>query len=84
MYASRTALSLAIAAAVGLGSTAALAQTVVKIGHVAPLTGGIAHLGKDNELGAKLAIEDLNAKGIKIGGQAVKFEPSWWTPRSMA
>ncbi|MFN5511460.1 MAG: branched-chain amino acid ABC transporter substrate-binding protein [Burkholderiales bacterium] len=74
MYASRTALSLAIAAAVGLGSTAALAQTVVKIGHVAPLTGGIAHLGKDNELGAKLAIEDLNAKGIKIGGQAVKFE----------
>jgi len=38
------------------------AQTVVKIGHVAPLTGPIAHLGKDNELGARLAIEDLNAR----------------------
>jgi branched-chain amino acid transport system substrate-binding protein len=27
----------------------------VKIGHVAPLTGPIAHLGKDNENGARLA-----------------------------
>jgi len=74
MHATRTTLSLALAAALGLASTAALAQTVVKIGHVGPLTGAIAHLGKDNELGAKLAIEDLNAKGIKIGGQTVKFE----------
>lgn len=39
----------------------------VKIGHVAPLTGAIAHLGKDNEAGAKLAIADLNKAGIKIG-----------------
>jgi branched-chain amino acid transport system substrate-binding protein len=74
MQVSRTSLSLAIAMALSFGSSAALAQTVVKIGHVGPLTGGIAHLGKDNELGARLAIEDLNAKGIKIGGQAVKFE----------
>lgn len=74
MHASRTALSLAIAATLGLSAHAAIAQTVVKIGHVGPLTGNIAHWGKDNELGARLAIEDLNAKGIKIGGQAVKFE----------
>ncbi|MET0542672.1 MAG: branched-chain amino acid ABC transporter substrate-binding protein, partial [Variovorax sp.] len=40
---------------------------VVKIGHVGPTSGAIAHLGKDNELGAKMAIEDLNAKGVKIG-----------------
>jgi len=66
-------LSVAVAASFATAG-AASAQTVVKIGHVAPLTGGIAHLGKDNELGAKLAIEDLNAKGIKLGGQAVKFE----------
>ncbi|MFO1299756.1 MAG: branched-chain amino acid ABC transporter substrate-binding protein [Burkholderiaceae bacterium] len=52
----------------------ATAQTVVKIGHVAPLTGGIAHLGKDNELGAKLAIEELNAKKLSIGGKPVTFE----------
>ncbi|MBB1602515.1 branched-chain amino acid ABC transporter substrate-binding protein [Variovorax sp. UMC13] len=47
---------------------------VVKIGHVAPTSGAIAHLGKDNELGAKMAIEDLNAKGVKIGDKVAKFE----------
>ena len=50
------------------------AQTLeVKIGHVAPLTGGIAHLGKDNENGARLAIEEANAAKIKIGGKEAKF-----------
>jgi branched-chain amino acid transport system substrate-binding protein len=47
---------------------------VIKIGHIGPVSGAIAHLGKDNELGARMAIEDLNAKGLKIGGKAVKFE----------
>ena len=47
---------------------------VVKIGHVGPTSGAIAHLGKDNENGAKMAIEELNAAGIKLGGKAVKFE----------
>ena len=53
---------------------AAFAQEVVKIGHVAPLSGAIAHLGKDNENGARMAIDELNAKGVKIGGKAVKLE----------
>ncbi|MFM7000242.1 MAG: branched-chain amino acid ABC transporter substrate-binding protein, partial [Limnohabitans sp.] len=39
-----------------------------------PVSGAIAHLGKDNENAAILAVEELNAKGIKIGGKAVKFE----------
>jgi branched-chain amino acid transport system substrate-binding protein len=47
---------------------------VVKIGHVAPLTGPIAHLGKDNENGARLAIEDANAKKVEIDGKLVQFE----------
>ncbi|MDN8615715.1 branched-chain amino acid ABC transporter substrate-binding protein [Variovorax ginsengisoli] len=47
---------------------------VVKIGHVAPTSGAIAHLGKDNEFGARMAIEDLNAKGMKIGDKVAKFE----------
>ena len=65
-------IALAVAA---LFSCAAHAQTVtVKIGHVAPMTGGIAHLGKDNEAGAKLAIADLNKSNIKIGGKTVRFE----------
>ncbi len=47
---------------------------VVKIGHAGPLTGGIAHLGKDNENGARLAVEEATAKKLKIGGKTVKFE----------
>ncbi|HEY5764230.1 MAG TPA: branched-chain amino acid ABC transporter substrate-binding protein [Rhodocyclaceae bacterium] len=61
-------------AAFAMLPTSASADTVVKIGHVAPLTGPIAHLGKDNENGARLAIEHANAQGIMIGGQKVKFE----------
>ncbi len=68
-------LSVAIATGLGLAATGATAQEmVVKIGHVGPTTGGIAHLGKDNENGAKMAIEDLNAKGLTIGGKKIKFE----------
>jgi branched-chain amino acid transport system substrate-binding protein len=47
---------------------------VVKIGHAGPLTGGIAHLGKDNENGVRLALDEANAKNMKIGGKTVKFE----------
>jgi branched-chain amino acid transport system substrate-binding protein len=58
-----------------LGAGAVYAQDmVVKIGHVGPTSGGIAHLGKDNESGARMAIDDLNAKGVTIGGKKVKFE----------
>lgn len=47
----------------------------VKIGHAAPLTGNIAHLGKDNEYGVKMAIDEINeAGGADIGGKKVKFE----------
>jgi branched-chain amino acid transport system substrate-binding protein len=45
----------------------------VKIGHVGPLTGAIAHLGKDNENGARLAVEEANAAKVKIDGKDVKF-----------
>ncbi len=47
---------------------------VVKIAHAGPLTGGIAHLGKDNENGVRLAVDEANAKKIKLGGKTVKFE----------
>ena len=45
--------------------------TEVKIGHVAPLTGPIAHLGKDNENGARLAIEEINKTGFVIEGKKI-------------
>jgi branched-chain amino acid transport system substrate-binding protein len=69
----RTA-SVGLAVAALFSSTVTWAQTVVRIGHVAPMTGGIAHLGKDNENGAKLAIADLNKAGLTLGGQKIKFE----------
>jgi branched-chain amino acid transport system substrate-binding protein len=47
---------------------------VVKIGHVAPTSGPSAHLGKDNEYGARMAIDELNAKGITLDGKKVTFE----------
>ena len=66
------AVPFAIVAAFAAG-TASAEDLVVKIGHVAPLSGGQAHYGKDNENGAKLAIADLNKSGIKIGGKTVKW-----------
>ncbi|WP_281660025.1 branched-chain amino acid ABC transporter substrate-binding protein [Microvirgula aerodenitrificans] len=47
---------------------------VVRIGQASPLTGPIAHLGKDVEQGARLAIDDINAAGVEIGGRKVRFE----------
>jgi len=73
----------AVALAAGLGAcgkqedkakSGSSLERVVKIGHAAPLTGGIAHLGKDNEYGAKLAIDEANAKGTTIGGEKIVFE----------
>lgn len=71
----KTPVACALAAALALATSgSAFAQTVVKIGHAGPLTGPIAHFGKDGEMGARLAIEDANARGITLGGQKVKFE----------
>jgi len=52
---------------------AAQAEDVIRIGHVAATTGAIAHLGKDNENGARMAVDELNAKGVVIGGKKYKI-----------
>src|SRR4051812_42966544 len=67
-------LSMIVGAAAVVMAGSVYAQDVVKIGHVGPTSGQIAHLGKDNENGARMAIDELNAKGVKIGGKAVKLE----------
>jgi len=69
-----TMIPLAGALAFALAGTASAQEQVVKIGHVGPISGSIAHLGKDNENGARMAIDDLNAKGMTLGGKKVKFE----------
>ena len=48
-------------------------EQVIKIGHIGPTSGPQAHFGKDDENGVRMAIEDLNAKGMEIGGKKVKF-----------
>jgi len=69
-------VALVLAAASGCSDKKAPAsgKMSVVIGSVAPLTGGIAHLGKDNENGARLAIEEANAAGPKLGGKDVQFD----------
>ena len=64
----------ALAALATLAGMATAQDTIVKIGHVAPLSGSQAHYGKDNENGVRMAIEDLNAQSIVIGGKKIKFE----------
>lgn len=67
----KLALALLTAGAMAL----ALADEVtVKIGFAGPLTGPIAHLGKDEQYGAQMALDDANGKGVTIGGKKVKFE----------
>ena len=61
-------------AALGFVASAAFSQSVVTIAHVGPTSGAIAHLGKDNENGAIMAVEELNAAGVTIGGQKVTLK----------
>jgi branched-chain amino acid transport system substrate-binding protein len=64
----RVVLGLALSAA-----GAVSAQETVRIGHVAAITGPVAHFGKDSENGARMAIDALNARGATIGGKKVKW-----------
>lgn len=68
-------LKIVAAAAIALSTGMAFAQNaVVTIAHVGPTSGAIAHLGKDNENGAILAVEELNAAGVTIGGKKVTLK----------
>ncbi|NTV10330.1 MAG: branched-chain amino acid ABC transporter substrate-binding protein [Zoogloea sp.] len=64
---------LALAFVLG-GVSGAHADMTVKLGFAGPLTGPLSHIGKDEQYGAQLAIDDANAKGIVIGGQKAHFE----------
>ena len=70
----RSLTMLAVAGVTMAGSALAQADMIVKIGFAGPLTGPVSHLGKDEQYGAQLALEDANAKGVTLAGQKVKFE----------
>ena len=53
---------------------AASGEQVIKLGHASPMTGPIAHIGKDTEYGAQIAVDELNGEGFTLGGKPVKFQ----------
>lgn len=65
---------IALAAALLAATQVQAQETVVKIGHSGPLSGPQAFSGKDNESGARLAVEELNAKPITVAGKKIRFE----------
>ena len=66
--------ALASLMAAATAHAAAPAANVIRIGHVAATSGPISHLGKDNENGARMAVDELNVKGVLIAGKRYKVE----------
>ena len=64
---------LALAVSIGIAAPARAADLEVRIGSASPVSGPSAHLGKDTENGARLAVADLNARALTIGGKRVKW-----------
>ncbi|MHB0991966.1 MAG: branched-chain amino acid ABC transporter substrate-binding protein [Burkholderiales bacterium] len=58
----------------GCSKPAGNGEPVIKIGSASPLTGPQAHLGKDNANGAQLAVDEINAKGLILGGKKMHLE----------
>jgi len=50
------------------------ADNVIRIGSVSPLTGPQTHIGKDNQNGAQLAVDEVNAKVLELGGRKLRLE----------
>jgi branched-chain amino acid transport system substrate-binding protein len=68
-----TAAQAQAATAAAAPSSSAEVKTI-KIGHAGPLTGEISHIGKDQENGARLAVEDINRAGLVVNGQKIQLE----------
>lgn len=64
---------LLIAAMLASATLSVGAVETIKVGVVAPLTGPQAHLGKDIENGARLAVDAINATNPSLGGKPVQF-----------
>ncbi|HJV85184.1 MAG TPA: ABC transporter substrate-binding protein [Noviherbaspirillum sp.] len=69
-----TKLSVALAISAVMGSGAAFAEDVVKIGYSGPLSGGAALYGKNVLTGMEMAANEINAKGLEVGGKKYKLE----------
>jgi branched-chain amino acid transport system substrate-binding protein len=69
-----TTLSAAVAVSLAASAGSAAAQEVVKIGFSGPLSGGAALYGKNVLTGMEMAANEINAKGLEIGGKKYKVE----------
>jgi branched-chain amino acid transport system substrate-binding protein len=69
-----TKLRLSAAAICVFAGAVSAQEAVVKIGHVAPTSGWMAAVGAESENGARMAIDELNAKAVTVGGKKVRFE----------
>ena len=67
-------LPIAVALAGAFGAGSVLAQDTVKIGFTGPLSGGAALYGKNVVNGMEMAIKEINAAGLEVGGKKVKLE----------
>jgi branched-chain amino acid transport system substrate-binding protein len=67
-------LAASLSVLFALNPGAVHSQEVIKIGFASPLSGAQANYGKDNQNGAQMAIDDLNAQNVTIGGKPVKFQ----------
>ncbi|MCS4509054.1 branched-chain amino acid ABC transporter substrate-binding protein [Xylophilus ampelinus] len=69
-------LKLTLTAALAAVAAVSFAQDtqVIKLGHVGPVSGPQAHYGRDNENGARMAVEELNTQNIVINGKKIKWE----------
>jgi branched-chain amino acid transport system substrate-binding protein len=64
----------ALGALAFIAASAGAQELTVRIGHVAATSGNWAFMGRDNEMGARMAIDELNAQGVLIGGKKARFE----------
>lgn len=65
---------MAVSATMLFVSAVSAQDLIVRIGHVGPISGGLQAVGKESENGVRMAIDDLNAKGVSIGGAKARFE----------
>ena len=67
------AAGAATSGAAPAAATADAGAVEVPFGTVGPISGGIAHIGKDVENGVRLALDEVNASKPTIGGKPVHF-----------
>lgn len=62
-----------LASLFGMANATGQPVEIVRLGHVGPTSGNMAHYGKDTRNAAFMAIDDLNARKLVIAGKRIEF-----------